>query len=130
MRNAHQKYICYPSVVCAGVETEITIFPHDISRYFKDDVKYELAVIGLRDDMVDYFDPIDFDIPHEIKDGCLKFRYSYLQKCPWLLPAAWVHRIVGNPGSWKRYLHHVRGIANADTEEALRLKKLYREIGL
>ena len=60
----------------------------------------------------------------------LKFRYSYLQKCPWLLPAAWVHRIVGNPGSWKRYLHHARGIANADTEEALRLKKLYREIGL
>ncbi len=77
MRNAHQKYICYPSVVCTGVETEITIFPHDISRYFKDDVKYELAVIGLRDDMVDYFDPIDFDIPHEIKDGCLKFRYSF-----------------------------------------------------
>lgn len=77
MRNAHQKYICYPSVVCVGVETEITIFPQDISRYFKADRKYELAVVGLRDDMVDYFDPIDFDIPHKIEGGCLKFRCTF-----------------------------------------------------
>ena len=77
MRNAHQKYICYPSVVCAGVETEVTVFPHDISRYFKTDCNYELAVIGLRDDMVDYFDPIPFDIPYKIEGGCLKFRYTF-----------------------------------------------------
>lgn len=60
----------------------------------------------------------------------LKFRYSYLQKCPWLLPVAWVHRVLGNRDSWKRYAHHAKGIVTADTDEAVRLKKMYKEIGL
>ena len=60
----------------------------------------------------------------------LKFRYSYLQNCPWLLPVAWVHRVFGNRDSWKRYAGHTKGILSADTEEAMRLKRLYKELGL
>lgn len=60
----------------------------------------------------------------------LKFRYNYLQKCPWLLPIAWVHRVLGNRDSWKRYAGHTKGILSADTQEALKLKKLYKELGL
>lgn len=37
---------------------------------------------------------------------------------------------IGNYDSWKRYADHAKGIVNADTEEALRLKKMYKEIGL
>ena len=53
MRNAHLKYQCYPSVVCVGKETEVTIFPRDLSRRFHDDGTYGLAVVGLRDDQLD-----------------------------------------------------------------------------
>ena len=60
----------------------------------------------------------------------LENHYSYLKKHRWLLPVAWVHRVFGNVGSWKRYIGHTRGIIMADTEEALRLKQLYKEIGL
>lgn len=60
----------------------------------------------------------------------LENRYSYLQKHRWLLPVAWGHRLLGNRDSWKRYASHAKGIVNADTDEALRLKKMYKELGL
>lgn len=60
----------------------------------------------------------------------LENRYTYLQKHHWLLPFAWVHRLIGNHDSWGRYADHAKGIMNADTEEVLRLKKMYKEIGL
>ncbi len=60
----------------------------------------------------------------------LENRYTYLKKHRWLLPVAWVHRIAGNPSSWKRYAGHAKGIVNADEEEARRLKRIYKELGL
>lgn len=60
----------------------------------------------------------------------MKFRYSYLQKRPWLLPIAWVHRVFDNRASWKRYAQHTKGIMTADTSEAVRMKRMYKEIGL
>ena len=54
MRNAHPKYICYPSVVRAGGEATVTIYPLDTSRRFTSSHKYELGVYGLMDDQIDY----------------------------------------------------------------------------
>ncbi|MBQ4052336.1 MAG: hypothetical protein IJD09_01665 [Clostridia bacterium] len=77
MRNAHPRYLCYPSVVCVGKETEVTIFPRDISRVFREDAEYELAVVGLREDQLDYHDHIPLDHPCYVKDGCLCFTYHF-----------------------------------------------------
>ena len=77
MRNAHPKYLCYPSVACVGKETEVTVFPKDISRAFSKEKEYELAVIGLRDDMVSYIEQLPFDMPCYVEKGCLKFKCTF-----------------------------------------------------
>ncbi len=77
MRNAHVRYTCYPSVVCVGKETEVTIFPRDLSRYFREDLEYELAVYGLGDDTLDYHEKIPKDHPHRIENGCMKFTHTF-----------------------------------------------------
>lgn len=60
----------------------------------------------------------------------LENRYPYLQKHHWLLPVAWLHRIIDNRDSWRRYAQNAKGIMSADTEEALKLKRIYRKLGL
>ena len=77
MRNAHPRYLCYPSVVCVGKETVVTIFPRDISRIFREDEEYSLAVVGLRDDQLDYHDPIPLDYPCYAEGGVLKFTCTF-----------------------------------------------------
>lgn len=77
MRNAHPKFMCFPSVVCVGKEVEIFIAPRDINRYFREDKTYKLAILGLGEDMTTYFDPIPFDYPCYVKNGCLCFRYFF-----------------------------------------------------
>lgn len=57
-------------------------------------------------------------------------RYTYLQKHPWLLPAAWVHRLAGSYSQWGRFADHTRNILTADEEAVRKLKRLYKEIGL
>ena len=52
MRNSHPRYMCFPSVVCVGKETEVYIRPRDISRIFRSEHEYELGVVGLRDDQL------------------------------------------------------------------------------
>ena len=54
MRNAHPRYLCYPSVVCVGKETTVRIFPHDVSRRFSAEKEYQLKVLGLQEDQLDY----------------------------------------------------------------------------
>ena len=77
MRNAHPRYMCYPSVVRAGCETEITIFPRDLSRMFRPERKYELYVLALGEDFIGYHDTLIMDHPYEISGGCLKFRHVF-----------------------------------------------------
>lgn len=77
MRNAHPRYMCYPSVVRAGCETEITIFPRDLSRMFRPERKYGLYVLALGEDFISYHDPLPMDHPYEISGGCLKFRHVF-----------------------------------------------------
>lgn len=60
----------------------------------------------------------------------LEKRYTYLQGKHWLLPAAWVHRFFRTKDTWEAHMQEARSIMNTDTEEVLRLKRIYKEIGL
>ncbi len=77
MRNAHPRFMCYPSVVCVGKETAVTVTPRDISRIFREENEYELCVIGLLDDQNDYHKSSDFDHPVTAADGCLHFTFTF-----------------------------------------------------
>ena len=57
-------------------------------------------------------------------------RYTYLQGRHWLLPAAWVHRVFKNKDLIGQRMQEAQQIVTADTEEVLKLKRIYREIGL
>ncbi len=71
------KYKCFPSVVCVGKSTEITITPRDTSRRFLSDKTYELSVVGMRDDSLSYHAAIPFNVPCSVYKGCLKFTYTF-----------------------------------------------------
>ena len=77
MRNSHPRYMCFPSVVCVGKQTEVYIRPRDISRIFRSEQEYELGVVGLRDDQLSYHDKVPLDHDFEIKDGCLVFKHTF-----------------------------------------------------
>ena len=57
-------------------------------------------------------------------------RYTYLQDRHWLLPVAWVHRVLKNKDILNQRLQEVQNIVTADTEEVLKFKRIYQEIGL
>ena len=77
MRNAHVRYMCYPSVVCVGKETEVYITPRDTSRIFRDEWEYELGVVDVMGDQLDYHDHVPLDHGFEIKNGCLAFKHTF-----------------------------------------------------
>lgn len=60
----------------------------------------------------------------------LQNRYTYLQKYSWLLPVAWVHRLICSRKEWGRFANHTKNIITADEEAVLKLKRIYKEIGL
>ncbi len=60
----------------------------------------------------------------------IQSRYTYLEKRPWLLPAAWVHRLVKTGDSWKEHTREAQDILSADKGEVQQLNLLYRDIGL
>lgn len=64
------------------------------------------------------------------KAESIQARYTYLQDKPWLLPAAWVHRMIKNRSSTKKQLQNAQQIIHADTAEVSRLKRLMKDIGL
>lgn len=77
MRNAHPRFICYPSVVRAGQETTVTVYPMDTSRRFTENGAYALNVYGLMDDQIDYHTPAPLDHPFTLEGGCLKFTHCF-----------------------------------------------------
>ena len=76
MYNTHPHYLCYPSVLCVGKETEVSIFPCDISRSFREETEYELGVVGLLDDQEHYYDRVPLNHPYSVVDGCLRFTFT------------------------------------------------------
>ena len=57
-------------------------------------------------------------------------RYTYLQGRHWLLPAAWVHRVIKNKDLIGARIEEAQNIVAADTEEVRKLRRIYQEIGL
>lgn len=64
------------------------------------------------------------------KAQTIQKRYTYLQDKPWLLPVAWVHRLVKNRENLGKRAREVQEILHADTEEIRQLQKLMGDIGL
>lgn len=64
------------------------------------------------------------------KAGAIQNRYTYLQDKPWLLPAAWVHRIIKNKEKLTQHTREMRQIMGADSEQVRKMQKLMRDIGL
>lgn len=60
----------------------------------------------------------------------LENKYAYLESRPWLLPVAWLQRFSDRRKDWGRFASHTRDILNADEEKVLKLKRIYKEIGL
>lgn len=60
----------------------------------------------------------------------IQTRYTYLQDKPWLLPVAWVHRLVKNRDSLGKHAQEAQEILLADSAEIRRLQKLTKDIGL
>lgn len=60
----------------------------------------------------------------------IESRYTYLQGHHWLLPVAWVHRFIRTKDTWGSHAKEAKSIMNTDTEEVLKLKRIYKEIGL
>lgn len=57
-------------------------------------------------------------------------KYTYLKKHRWLLPFAWLHRLFDSRKEWRRFADHTKKIISADENEVLKLKKIYKDIGL
>lgn len=64
------------------------------------------------------------------KAESIQARYTYLQDKPWLLPVAWVHRLVKTRDSLGKHAQEAKEILHADSAEILRLQQLTRDIGL
>lgn len=60
----------------------------------------------------------------------IESRYTYLQGRHWLLPAAWLHRLLRTRDSWGYHVKEAQSIMNTDIEKVLKLKRIYKEIGL
>jgi hypothetical protein len=60
----------------------------------------------------------------------IQSRYTYLQEKPWLLPAAWVHRLIKNRHKLGYEAKKMQGILSADNEAVQSLQQLMRNIGL
>lgn len=60
----------------------------------------------------------------------IQTRYTYLQEKPWLLPIAWVHRLIKTRESLGKHAKEAQQIMHADSEEVRRMQKLMGDIGL
>ena len=60
----------------------------------------------------------------------LEKRYTYLQGRHWLYPVAWVQRLIKTRDSLDAHVKEAQSIMHTETEEVLKLKRIYKEIGL
>lgn len=60
----------------------------------------------------------------------LEIRYTYLQGKHWLLPVAWLHRVIMKKHSTAEYMRETKAILFADEEGLKKNQTLYNRIGL
>ena len=64
------------------------------------------------------------------KAETISSRYTYLQKRPYLLPVAWIHRAVITASSTGHHISRAISMAKADEKEVDRLKQMNENLGL
>ncbi len=80
MANTRVRFCAFPSVVPAGKVSTVTIFPCDISRRFREELSYEVGIIGLSDDMLSYYNKLPLNLPYRVKDGVLQVEYEFTRE--------------------------------------------------
>lgn len=60
----------------------------------------------------------------------IQSRYTYLQEKPWLLPAAWVHRLIKNRDKLGSHARSMQSILHADDAAVQAMRQLMKNIGL
>ena len=60
----------------------------------------------------------------------IESRYTYLQGHHWLLPVAWVHRLIKTRSKFSQHAEEAKDIMNADDEKIRKMKRMYKAIGL
>lgn len=60
----------------------------------------------------------------------IESRYTYLQGRPWLLPFAWLHRLLRTRETWGVHAEEAKNILEADGGEVQRIRRMYERIGL
>lgn len=60
----------------------------------------------------------------------LEMAYPYLKGRHWLLPVIWLRRLLRIRNHWRRNLKEAHSIMSTDKEEVLKLKRIYKGIGL
>lgn len=60
----------------------------------------------------------------------IKRRYTYLEKYPWLLPVAWIHRLTKNFHELNAFGEELDTILNVEDENIRRLRNITKSIGL
>ncbi|MBO5214258.1 MAG: hypothetical protein J6B86_05765 [Clostridia bacterium] len=77
MRDRRSYFTCFPSVVCVGRRTTVSIVPRDNSRRFHAEKEYEVCIFGIEEDQISYHPPLVYDYPYEIREGCLCFTKAF-----------------------------------------------------
>lgn len=60
----------------------------------------------------------------------IESRYTYLQDKPWLLPAAWIHRLIKTRDTFYQHAQEAQNIMSADLTQVQKIKALYDQLGL
>lgn len=76
----NSRYCAFPGVVPAGQKSTVTIFPRDLSRRFREELSYEVGIIGLCDDMESYRDQLPLDLPYTVKEGTLQVEFTFARE--------------------------------------------------
>ncbi len=77
MRDRRSRFMCFPSVVCVGKETAVSVVPRDNSRRFRSDKEYEMCLLGMEEDQESYHSELTYDCPCTVQDGCLCFVHTF-----------------------------------------------------
>lgn len=60
----------------------------------------------------------------------LEKRYLYLQKYPWMLPYAWIHRFIKTQKTWGKHFDEAKSIMSVPEEEVEKMRSFQKNIGL
>jgi len=77
MRDLRSRFLCFPSVVCVGKETEVSVFAKDNSRRFRSDKQYEMCLLGIGEDQESYHSALVYDYPCRVENGSLLFSTAF-----------------------------------------------------